>query len=1255
MGKEKMEYVADDAQFAPIVYVNKPVSDTDGDVVGFAPQVETIKCAIDNGANMIAIVADYGAGKSSVTDLLCNKLCDKPSLYPPPIRINMWDFLKEKPDTDSNGNAPDEQQANRKLIFGEVTSLTKAFLFQLANGKDEKFSGYINKCLSKNYGIISFGTNSKRIWVWSFFAIFFYSIYQVFSQQEITFIENSVGNIKNILMVIQDIAPLFFVASLILVLCGLKNACIAFSHWKMQNNRELEVSDIFDIYMTVVQKLKPKNSKKQIVIIEDLDRITEKSVIIGFLKELYRFENICKNNKRKKARGELVFIVSLKPEAMLKDVETTSNIDDEQVYSKIFDATFSLKPVHFEDYDAILLMLIKSDTKKQKELERLIGETITDVLPESFQWIKRGTNLTLRILKDRLNQAISIMVSLKNKHYQVKSAISFRACAAAAYLENQYPKEYYSLIQQEKRFGEVISRSYGIKNDKTLNYEGKCNDLIEIIKSYDDKTAQTDSKPSESLKFTDEFLNALSELIISGVFDDDFRMYFYTYPQGSHIKTTEEKEVYNFLLLPTQYTDYSKLEETVNKVYAQGDRNIITQTISRLKTYPIVILKNDILLRIAFEKSADEAYNTFLSAYIKTMIKGVFNAEECTEVLMRLKRIKTPQKQYFIDKVCKGVIAAAEDSQEVIAFRKCVLKAYNEASTEFKRLFYTEEKLLPQITTEEIEILDNTDTAIKLINIDNLSAENFLYIPILLNGENRHDNTIYDKAVSIYLKYMEILEDNMLAPKVLEFLSVNNTIQVEFFRIITNMITDKTAISSYLNKLECRDLPQPYIDRIDVYGFDEGLSEDILCLLAEKQKYYSLLLCRAKTGSLDKIVFEDENVLQQVISVCPKINKGNNAVLIEIRKHVYNNINSDKCMPLFKGEYPLVTKEEYMNAPSTSAAIQLVNTALDFQQRVTELCTLLALREYSAEDTLLLFRQLFDESFSAECIKDQTTIRELVWNMDYTKIKVDQLNVEQSEEIAKILSAAANLRNAEDALRFLNLTKCLIPSLELIIEGDSSYFEEYLSLIKTLDTCTQTTVEWFEALPMNQLGEEIKDGGLSKNICSLLKANKKYYAYVLGEILREKNMIMDSDVPFEVYYELYTKVEAVYDIMSDHWEFLEQIQLHDLFKELDARHLQPIYKVKQHRKFFTYVLSETSEENIKEYILKFGEIETEAASKEFEKLVCTPEILELIDSKKAFEHIRERLWGDARHKMLFTRKWNERWKKELEDKELVLM
>lgn len=79
-------------KYEPIVFVNRPAANYEQDVVGFKSQVETIKQAIKTGATMIGIIADFGTGKSTISDILVSEVFNNRHLYNP-IRINMWDSI----------------------------------------------------------------------------------------------------------------------------------------------------------------------------------------------------------------------------------------------------------------------------------------------------------------------------------------------------------------------------------------------------------------------------------------------------------------------------------------------------------------------------------------------------------------------------------------------------------------------------------------------------------------------------------------------------------------------------------------------------------------------------------------------------------------------------------------------------------------------------------------------------------------------------------------------------------------------------------------------------------------------------------------------------------------------------------------------------------------------------------------------------------------------------------------------------------
>ena len=79
-------------------------------------------------AKMIGVIAEYGAGKTSLTELMARKHKSKV------VRINLWDTLSEEHAGNPN----------------EINHLTKAFIYQLAMGKSSYRAEHVNKILSNN-------------------------------------------------------------------------------------------------------------------------------------------------------------------------------------------------------------------------------------------------------------------------------------------------------------------------------------------------------------------------------------------------------------------------------------------------------------------------------------------------------------------------------------------------------------------------------------------------------------------------------------------------------------------------------------------------------------------------------------------------------------------------------------------------------------------------------------------------------------------------------------------------------------------------------------------------------------------------------------------------------------------------------------------------------------------------------------------------------------------------------------------------
>jgi len=385
-----VEVKNDDELVPSIVFVNKPITDIAEDIVGFDTQINTIKEAIDDGADMIALVADYGAGKSSIADILYKgeKTFQK-------TRINLWDSISVvKNDTNSDDGVQETD------VNDNISLLTKSFLYQLANGydsKDEnslnisKLTAYVTKRLSNSHNLISFASASDKLWKNLLTSTIFIGLFLVlYYGEKVSCFFN-----KPFMTMMRDISPAFLIIGIAVCVWSMRDAAMAFANIKNSDSKKAEINDVFDVYNIVARKLSDNAYEaKQIVIIEDLDRIVDKKLIIGFLKEIYRFHNLLSED----IRNKFVFIIALKPESsLIGEIEEDNN----HVYSKLFDLIVYLKPIHLSDYEAVLLNLINSGTNK-KQKERLVqlltnkeyseedNDIFKDRLPSEFKWIVQG-------------------------------------------------------------------------------------------------------------------------------------------------------------------------------------------------------------------------------------------------------------------------------------------------------------------------------------------------------------------------------------------------------------------------------------------------------------------------------------------------------------------------------------------------------------------------------------------------------------------------------------------------------------------------------------------------------------------------------------------------------------------------------------------------------------------------------------------------------------------------------------------------
>lgn len=315
----------------PIIFQNKPIDCDEKDIFDFSYQKKVLNVVIDADSRIVGIIGDYGTGKSSITKLLED---DRKKQGDKVININLWDQFKKK--------IENQDDKIEKVDGGDAVSqsLMKSFLYQLAFANDLKnigFAKYINARFNKNNGRIGFSVATKKSFlILGGSAVCFLLYFFIGSLGIKSDILTNLSKLRSIdcyqgfLFFSFILRYLFLGLGGVFLLWAVICAAPVFTSWKSEGGYVPGNSDVYEIYLLILQKLKKSVKKKKcIILIDDLDRTADKDVVVTFLKEIYRCIHLIPEEIQK----HFVFLVSLKAESMLNLLsEKEDNSDFENVY-----------------------------------------------------------------------------------------------------------------------------------------------------------------------------------------------------------------------------------------------------------------------------------------------------------------------------------------------------------------------------------------------------------------------------------------------------------------------------------------------------------------------------------------------------------------------------------------------------------------------------------------------------------------------------------------------------------------------------------------------------------------------------------------------------------------------------------------------------------------------------------------------------------------------------------------------------------
>ncbi len=1236
--------ITKETQFKPIVFMNTPVSSRNDDVIGIGSAVNSIKRAIKNDANLIGVIADYGAGKSSLTETLSKKSCGKA------IHINMWDSISKLNDSSKTDES--------------INLLTKSFVFQLASGVSEHCARHANKRLSKNYNIFSFSISSWEFWIWAIIAAVFYVVFSgisLLTVEEIEKVVNSILSTEDILIktslavIFKASAPAFMVLGIIFAIVGFRKTSIAFSKWKSESIREPEINDIFEAYLFIHKKLL-RIFHHKIIIIEDLDRIKDKNLVIGFLKEIYRFSMLPK----KRCRKSPVFIISVRSEASLDDKGLL--FTDEDIYPKLFDYTVSLKPIHFEDYEKLVLEIIGDEKSKNRQrLQNLLEskDKITDNrLPESFKWIITGHNLTIRQLKDRLNSAVSLFITLKNKGYTNQSFINFSSCAAVTYLEHQYPQLFDVLLKQEEELSKLVRTAYTIKNNP--NYEKKT--IKEECTKLLIDSVLTSNQQFEKLK------DDLVDMLENGDITDDFRMYFYSFPKNSYIKNSDERDISNLLLLPNDYKFDDELNEKINRIIESKKEKTIIDALQRISDnaqieyFPKIVFMNADLFSTSYNINPKKL-KLSMTHWASWEENDIENSKEVLNSLMSFfDCISHDFWDYYTMWLSERFYSLSNETR--IRIRKQIIPIVKEFIVIFDNLYVPVNENTYSITemqdkytlisNEEFELMPTNEIGIQLINVDLINENNFKVITKQLNLKNYKNITpIFEICLKAYNHIKNNISVYSCWNEIIVFLKINNYVDDNLFGFAISGVVnkeEKSVISEYVSSLKSNIISEEYLELINKFIIDVNLSNEIAAMLCDRKMFSALLSFFAKENRLDEINFTDKTISEAVIDATKTLLDYDDKIIPKIREEIIrqfiNEQNASEINTLFSNifydKYPLITESEISLIPKAINTLTLLDRSKITAEKIKTVIDLIN-NKYAQDDCITIFNLLLGTEYSDSYANNAVVIN-IINGLNYNIVKLRDLSSDKKSEVLNLIKKYYDLSNAANAINFMKTTNCLFSELEKIVA--SSKKENYIELISCVDNPTDFTMKWLEDIDISF--------ELPRNVLKELLDRKQYKKYLVGKVLSEKRFCFPyNNVPNDIIVSEYSPKSHIWQYLSSDLNFINYLIKMGIYKNFLKAALivclKPLYKGAQTVELTKFILDNVAVAEQINYLNEMGEILDDSNRIAISQILSQEPYIKLLANQVVLDKVQEKLWGGASkslrgYKSSFTRKNKEYFK-----------
>lgn len=1170
-------------------YINKPISDAKADEIGMDVYVDYLESAIEQGASMIAVVSRFGTGKSSLIELLkrkyhgweMRKKAKSERVY---CQVNLWSQLE----TVAGGPVKNGEEGQKDNYFANNTlELHRTFLYQLIAAIAPEKSSYFSRRTSRNFGMFRICTESP-VWnvVVNVIAVVFFvgMLVQHFKDEIITFssIEEATINLLIIL--------LYVVCTIGIVLLILRTEII-FSSKNSEGNRQIEENELIDLYREHV--LRQRNwwnklwaylfgTKHYVVVVEDLDRTDDGESVYRFLKELRKYY-VPDEQLENTFLNRVTFVINIMPEDLLH--ERCYAKKNEYVYDKLFDYALHLNRINIDNFDAVLEALIQ---EKRSEIEALgIRVWDSDNLHQiqGMQWIVHGKELTLRQVKERLNDAILLYESLWKK-FGTECA-DFEKCAAVAYLRNAFSKEFYKLPDRELAL---------MLNWYTKDFGNE----DEFVKAFA-------HEEEDKVKWSPEFLKEVHLLIRSHVIDGNFRTYFFNYPKDSYLYTIQESNVRNLIIYDEDMTD--EMLEEIEEVARQRPRVIadaIDTVMELAKVVPRGVFFSEVLWTMArarYPKIMPEV----LSAYLDGVEKGDKDTYEIIDNVIMFEEGAQTLCEVLLDMSTEAIVAA----------RDYILEHFRERLALVIDLFH--EPGCP-VTEEEMEQMQNVPLEVVLQ----------IVTPVLVNVEWEVAKMVCDRILAsdtvsrpqeeaFYNALLDVYEVSDIEQELVKYMKSRQFLSEELETYIYNNVVEEEIKSEryfeLLNAMPVSEVTEKHLERLSMLGEPGRVSAGICEKMKACQMYASYLMNMVLLDA-SKMDIAKEDVLTAFESKGQEIWESYPDVFKKLRQWMCEKYKDDVIafQTYFKLPYPLITASEMRNIAELQVALQLYDPARvqeDEEGAFVEYCN----RQFrGSTDALFIFEYIAQ--------MNENVIPKIFYALDMKKVRFSLMGGPRKRKVVDLLRIPLELTTVEAILDFMDFTGALVEGLEKEIREDLKTAEaelcyEYFNVVEKYGKTTSETLKNIKVIPNlydygNTINEELyKSGDYKRYVSSKTQETRVF------EIEYDK-----LDTLWPAYMEIMKSADG-YKIsrpcMYRSKDFLEMIQTRKAYKGFPKESRLAMAKVLQDEDNLEEILLNYSEECIVEYYCSITGFESKNAAHKFVSIMKRNQ--KYAQNKKIYTHV----------------------------------